>query len=105
MIACCSKLERSNADFVAFVPIKTLWPSLCVAACAERISSLEAGRLTKGPLMYPRIVAIFVSSAFFFYGMRPTPRNACWADWRFAAFAKYNALADGAYVMVWERTK
>src|SRR6266478_3960059 len=105
MIECWSKPECSNPDLVALGPSRTVSLSLGKAAWAARTSSFEAGKLTRGVLMYPRIVASLVSSAFCSYGIPPMPRRGCCAGFCRAELVKYREVAEGAYVMVWEETK
>src|SRR5271168_4386793 len=105
MIKCWSRPECSNADFVALGPSRMVSLSPGKAAWAARTSSLEAGKLTRGVLMYPRIVASLVSSAFCSYGIPPIPRKGCCAGFCGAELVKYREVAEGAYVIVWEEIK
>src|SRR5256884_9242643 len=105
MIECWSRAERSKADFVAPGPSSIVSLSLRKEAWAARTSPLEASKLTKGLLMYPRIVASLISSAFCSYGIPPTPRKVCCAGCRGTELTKYREVAEGAYVTVWEETK
>jgi len=71
----------SDGDFVTFVPIKNAVAVTLCRGLRREILFLEAGD-GKGPLMYSRIVAIFVSSGIALWNVatRETPARADWAS-------------------------